>query len=54
MLRTTSSTDLSASIAQIVVEFDGVDAGGGSGGKLYEKLLKSRRIVKKTKKTSKA
>ena len=35
-----SSTDSSASAAQIVVEFDGVDAGGGGGGKLVEALLK--------------
>ena len=53
MLEMSSSTDSSASAAQIVVEFDGVDAGGG-GGKSVEKLSKSRRIIKKSKKTSKA
>ena len=49
MLRTSSSTDSSFSAAQILVEYDGVDAGGG-GGKLVEKSSKSRRIVKKPEK----
>ena len=40
MLRKSSSTDSSFSAAQIVVEYDGVDAGGG-GGKLVEKSSKS-------------
>ena len=43
MLRTSSSTDSSTSTAQIVVEFVGVDAGGG-GGKSVEKWSKSRKI----------
>ena len=41
MLKTTSSTDSSASAAPIVVEFDGVDTGGGGGGKSVKKLSKS-------------
>ena len=46
MLRTSSSTDSSASVAQIVVEFDGVDACGGGGGKSVEKLSKNRKTSK--------
>ena len=42
--------DSSTSAAQIVVEFDGVDAGGGAVGKSVKKSSKSRRIVKKSKK----
>ena len=49
-LRTSSSTDSSTSAAQIVVEFDGVDAGGGAVGKSVKKSSKSRRIVKKSEK----
>ena len=49
-LRTSSSTDSSTSAAQIVVEFDGVDAGGGAVVKSVEKSSKSRRIVKKVQK----
>ena len=30
-----------------MVEFDGVDVGGGGGNKSVKKLSKSRRIVKK-------
>ena len=51
MLRTSLSTDSLASAAQIVVEFDGVDAGGGGTiGKSVKNLSKSRRIIKKSKK----
>ena len=32
-LRTSSSTDSSTNATQIVIEFDGVDAGDGGGGK---------------------
>ena len=42
--------DSSTSAAQIVVEFDGVDAGGGAVGKSVKKSSKSRKIVKKSKK----
>ena len=41
--------DSSTSAAQIVVEFDGVDAGGGAVGKSVKKSSKSQRIVKKSK-----
>ena len=37
MLRTSSSTDSSTSAAQIVIEFDGADAGGSAIGKLVKK-----------------
>ena len=47
MLKTSSSTDSSASAAQIVVEFDGVDAGGRAVGKLVKKLSKSCQKVQK-------
>ena len=50
MLRTSLSTNSSTCAAQIVVEFDGVDAGGGGDGKLVKNLSKSWRIVKKPKK----
>ena len=33
-----------------MVEFDKVSIGGGTGGKLVKKLLKSQKIVKKSKK----
>ena len=42
--------DSSVSAAQIVVEYDGVDGGGGAVGKSVKKSSKSRRIVKKSKK----
>ena len=42
--------DSSTSAAQIVVEFDGVDAGGGAIGKSVKKSSKSRRIIKKSEK----
>ena len=55
MFRTSLSTNLSTRAAQIVVEFDGVDAGGGGGiGKSVKKLSKSRRIVKKPRKPQKS
>ena len=41
--------DSSTSTAQIVVEFDEVDAGSGVVGKSVKKLSKSRKIVKKLK-----
>ena len=41
------STDSSTSMAQIAIEYDGVD---GVGGKSVEKSSKSRRIIKKSKK----
>ena len=50
MLRTSSSTDLLISAAQIVVEFDWLDVSGGAIGKLVKKSSKSRKIVKKSKK----
>ena len=46
MLRTSSSTDSSTSATQSVVKYDEVDG----GGKLVKKSLKSRKIVKKSKK----
>ena len=46
MLKMSLSTDLSASATQIVVEYDGIDSGGG---KSVEKLLKSQKIIKKSK-----
>ena len=49
MLKTSLSADLSTRKAQIVVEFDGFDAGGGDGGKSVKKLSKSRGIVNKSK-----
>ena len=49
MLKTSSSTDSLTSAAQIVVEFDGVDAGGGDVGKSFKKL-KNRQKVRKTSK----
>ena len=61
MLKTSSSTNSSTSAAQIVIEFDGVDAGGGAGGKSGESCQKVKESsnVKKSKnrqksKTSKA
>ena len=53
MLRTSLTTNSSTHAAQIVVEFDGVDAGSG-GGKSVKNLSKSRRIVKKPKKPQKS
>ena len=50
MFKMSSSTDPSTRAAQIVVELDGIDAGGGAIGKLVKKLSKSRRIVRKPKK----
>ena len=41
ILRLSSSTDSSASAAQIMVESDGLDAGGGGGSKSVKKSLKS-------------
>ena len=49
-LKTSSSTDLLTSAAQIVVEFDKIDINGSAIGKLVKKLSKSRRIVKKSEK----
>ena len=49
-----SSTDSLINAAQIVVEFDGFDASNGAIGKSVKKLSKSRKIVKKSEKTSKA
>ena len=49
LLRTSSSTDSSTSTAQIVVEFDAVDAGGGAVGKLVKNSSRSQRIVKSRK-----
>ena len=49
VLGRSSSTDSSARATPIVVEFDGVDAGGGSGGK----LVKSCQKVKKSSKSPK-
>ena len=46
MLRTSSSTDSSTSATQIVVEYDGVDAGGG-GGKPVEKSSKVKKKPQK-------
>ena len=40
ILKTSSSTDSSTSAAQIMVEFDEVDADGGASGKLIKKLSK--------------
>ena len=50
MLRTSLSTNSSTRAAQIVVEFDGVDAGSGGSGKLVKNLSKSWGIIKKPKK----
>ena len=51
MLRTSLSTNSSTRAAQIEVEFDGVDAGGGGAvGKSVKKSSKGRRIVKKSEK----
>ena len=50
MLRTSLSTDSSTRAAQIVVEFDGVDAGGGGGDKSVKKSSKSRQKVEKASK----
>ena len=47
MLRTRQ--DSSISVAQIVVEYDGVDSGGGGDGKLVEKLLKIEKLSKSLK-----
>ena len=49
VLKTSSLTDSSARAAQIVVEFDGVDAGGGGGGK----SVKSCQKVEKSSKSPK-
>ena len=51
--KTSISTDLLASAAQIVVEFDEVGASGGAGGKSIKKSLKSRQKVEKSSKSSK-
>ena len=48
-LKTSSSTDSLTSAAQIVVEFNRVDAGDGAVGKLVKNLSKSRKIVKESK-----
>ena len=50
MLKTSLSRNSSTRAALIVVEFDGVDAGGGGGGKSVKNLSKSWRIVKKPRK----
>ena len=50
MLRTSLSTNSSTCAAQIVVEFDGVDAGGGGGDKSVKKSSKSRQKVEKASK----
>ena len=50
MLRTSLSTDPLICAAQIVVEFDVVDAGGDGDGKPVKKSSKSQKSVKKTKK----
>ena len=47
MLRTSLSTDSSTRAAQIVVEFDGVNAGGGGGSKSVWQV--DQKIVKKLK-----
>ena len=52
-LRMSSLTDSSTSAAQIMVEFDGVDAGNSAVGKSVKKLSKSRKIVKKSEKPQK-
>ena len=45
MLRTSSSTDLSTSVAQIMFEYDGVDDDGGGGGdKLVEESSKVEKL----------
>ena len=53
-LRTRASMDSSISAAQIVVEYDGVDGGGGAVGKSVKKSVKKsskgQRIVKKSEK----
>ena len=46
MLKTSTSTNASASAAKIVVEFNGFDASGGAGGKSVKKLSKSRKSSK--------
>ena len=52
-LRTSSSTDSSTSAAQIVVEFDGVDAGGDAVGKSVKKSSKSRQKVEESSRSPK-
>ena len=47
-----SSTDSSTSAAQIVFECDGIDA--GADDKSVEELSKSRKIVKKSKKSQRS
>ena len=54
MLRTSLSTNSSTCAAQIVFEFNDVDAGGGDGGKSVKNSLKSRKIVKKPKKSQRS
>ena len=49
-LRTSLLMDSLTRAAQILVEFDGVDVGGGAVGKSAKKLSKSRKIVKKSEK----
>ena len=49
MLRMSSSTDLSTSGAQIMVEYDGVDAAGGGGGKSIKKSSKVKKSAKSKK-----
>ena len=49
VLRTSLLTDSSASAAQIVVEFDGVDTGGGGGGKSIKKVVKKSKNRQKLK-----
>ena len=45
-----SSTDSSTGVAQIVVEFEEVDANSDASSKSVKKLIISRRIFKKSKK----
>ena len=55
ILRTSLSTNSSTRAAQIVVEFDGVDAGGGAVGKSVKKSSKScQKVVKKVGESSKS
>ena len=50
MFKTSSSIDLSTSVAQIMIDFDGVDISGDAISKSVKKLSKSWKIVKKPKK----
>ena len=48
-VKTSSLTNSSTSAAQIVIKFDGVDAGGGGVGKSIKKLSKSLKNFKSLK-----